>query len=187
MGIERFVNQSIGEWRSMRSGHSLAFQQFEQVLSYIKIKPLSKNDPNVLNIIEADKSLNGEIIVMNNSYLTNGIISNYSEMKKRRIVHKLGVIYDTKHKIMEKIPILIREIVEKVKDAEFDRCHFIGFGESSLDLELVYYVPTNDYLRAMNAQQQINLDIMSSFEENQIEFAFPTRTLHLNKNLAPLE
>ncbi len=37
MGIDDFVIQSEGEWNSMRSGHSLAFKQFEEVISKIKI------------------------------------------------------------------------------------------------------------------------------------------------------
>lgn len=44
MDIEEFVNKSVGEWRSMRSGHSLAFQQFEDVLSSIVIKKLPNTD-----------------------------------------------------------------------------------------------------------------------------------------------
>ena len=47
MNIEQFVAQSIGEWRSMRSGHSLAFQQFEDVLSEISIKEFT-DDKNQL-------------------------------------------------------------------------------------------------------------------------------------------
>jgi small-conductance mechanosensitive channel len=34
----------------------------------------------------------------------------------------------------------------------------------------------------MNAQQSINLQIMEAFEKEKIEFAFPTRTVHLVKN-----
>ena len=56
----------------------------------------------------------------------------------------------------------IKQIIDKTENALFDRCHFIEFGESSLNFELVYYFPTNDYLLAMNAQQKINLEI----EEN---------------------
>ena len=48
MDIEQFVAQSIGEWRSMRSGHSLAFQQFEDVLSEITIKVFN-DDPNKIS------------------------------------------------------------------------------------------------------------------------------------------
>ena len=47
MTIEQFVAQSIGKWRSMRSGHSLAFQQFEDVLSEINITSIKATDPEI--------------------------------------------------------------------------------------------------------------------------------------------
>jgi len=127
------------------------------------------------------RSINGEIIVMSNSNLTNGVISNYAEMKQRRLVHKIGVTYDTNYSKMLLIPSIIKQIIDKTENALFDRCHFIEFGESSLNFELVYYIPTNDYLSAMNAQQKINLEIMRLFEKEEIEFAFPTQTIHLSK------
>ena len=59
MDIEQFVAHSLGEWRSMRSGHSLAFQQFEDVLSEISIKSFeiieSKNDR--ISMVSEDESL----------------------------------------------------------------------------------------------------------------------------------
>ncbi len=125
------------------------------------------------------RSLNGEIIVMSNSALTNGVISNYAEMEYRRMVHKLGVVYETSYSQIKRIPDLIKSIIDTTDDAKFDRCHFTGFGDSSLEIELVYFIPTNNYLRAMEAQQNINLEIMKCFEKEKIEFAFPTQTVHL--------
>ena len=58
MNIEHFVAQSEGQWKSMRTGHSLAFQQFEQVLSQIKIQSLSPIDPDVLEVINRSGKLN---------------------------------------------------------------------------------------------------------------------------------
>ncbi len=63
MGIEEFVNKSEGEWRSMRSGHSLAFRQFEQVISSIKISSLSIDDKKVVDIINTHSNVPGEIII----------------------------------------------------------------------------------------------------------------------------
>ena len=37
MNIEEFFLKSVGEWNSMRSGHSLAFQEFEEIRSKVKI------------------------------------------------------------------------------------------------------------------------------------------------------
>jgi len=125
------------------------------------------------------RSINGEVIVMSNSALTNDKISNYGEMEYRRLVHRLGVIYETPQVKMKEIPNIIKSIIESTEDVIFDRCHFVEFGKFSLDFELVYYIPTNNYLRAMEAQQTVNLEIMKAFEENNIDFAFPTQTLHL--------
>ncbi len=125
------------------------------------------------------RSLSGEIIVMSNSSLTNGVISNYAEMENRRISHRIGIIYDTNIIKVKKIPSLIKSIIDSTNDAIFDRCHFVEFGPSSLDFEFVYFIPTNNYLRAMTAQQEINIAIMECFKRENIEFAFPTQTIHL--------
>jgi phycoerythrin-associated linker protein len=53
MTIEQFVAQSSGKWRSMRSGHSLAFQQFEEVLSEVTIEEISKDDSDVKQLLES--------------------------------------------------------------------------------------------------------------------------------------
>ena len=53
MSIEQFIAQSEGQWISMRSGHSLAFKQFEQIISKITVKILEPNDPKVLNLIRS--------------------------------------------------------------------------------------------------------------------------------------
>ena len=53
MTIEQFVAQSEGKWRSMRSGHSLAFQQFEEVLSEVTIEAISKDDSAVKQLLES--------------------------------------------------------------------------------------------------------------------------------------
>ena len=53
MTIEQFVAQSSGKWRSMRSGHSLAFQQFEEVLSEVTVEEISKDDSAVKQLLES--------------------------------------------------------------------------------------------------------------------------------------
>ena len=114
---------------------------------------------------------------MSNSRLTSGVISNYAEMKKRRLVHKLGVVYETTYEQTKNIPTMIKDIVDKTENAVFDRCHFTEFANSSLDFELVYYIPTSDYHKAMSAQEEINLEIMKKFQNENISFAYPTLSL----------
>jgi small-conductance mechanosensitive channel len=81
---------------------------------------------------------------------------------------------------MEKVPGLVRSIIEGMQDTRFDRCHFIEFGDSSLVIETVYYVLSPEYNRYMDIQQTINLRLMRAFEERGLDFAFPTQTLYIN-------
>jgi phycoerythrin-associated linker protein len=50
MDISQFVQQSIGQWRSQRSAHHLAFQHFEAVMSTIDITAIAEDDPRVLEL-----------------------------------------------------------------------------------------------------------------------------------------
>ena len=52
MNIEEFFLKSVGEWNSMRSGHSLAFQEFEEIRSKIKIVVSKSNDSRVSKFLK---------------------------------------------------------------------------------------------------------------------------------------
>ena len=52
MNIEEFFLKSVGEWSSMRSGHSLAFQEFEEIRSKIKIVRSKRNDSRVIKFLK---------------------------------------------------------------------------------------------------------------------------------------
>ena len=50
--IEQFVTQSEGQWRSMRTGHSLAFQQFEEIISDVTIERIKPDLDSVIELLE---------------------------------------------------------------------------------------------------------------------------------------
>ena len=128
------------------------------------------------------RSLRGEAVVMNNSALTHTTLLNFADMENRRMIYSLGVTYSTSVEQMKAIPAWVEQIIEVIPNTNFDRCHFTEFGDSSLNLELVYYIDTRDYTTAMNAQQAVNLGIMECFAREGIEFAFPSRTLYLESD-----
>ncbi len=129
------------------------------------------------------RSLSGEQLVFANSDLTSSRIHNYKRMQRRRIVFKLGVVYQTPLEQVKQIPGLLKAAVEAENEHEervlFDRSHFAAYGDSSLNFEVVYIVLSADYNRYMDVQQAINFRVYASFEERGIDFAYPTRTLHI--------
>ena len=53
MDITKFVELSLGRWRSQCSAHHLAFAHFEQVISTIDIVPLESDDVEVIALCKS--------------------------------------------------------------------------------------------------------------------------------------
>jgi small-conductance mechanosensitive channel len=130
-------------------------------------------------------ALGGEQIVLPNGEVMKSRIRNYRRMSERRVVNKIGVTYGTSYELLESIPGMLRESVQAVQGVRFDRAHLSSYGDSSLEIEFVYYVLSPDYNAFMDRQQAILLQIFRHFERSGIEFAFPTRTLYVRQGDFP--
>lgn len=136
------------------------------------------------------KALEGHEIVYSNTKLVSSVINNYKKMETRRVAFKFGVTYNTDPKKLRKIKNIVTDILEginknkKIKlqgKLRVGRVHFKSFGESSYDYEVEYYIPTSDYVKYMDIQEEINLQMTESFAKEKVEFAFPTRTIYIAK------
>ncbi len=132
------------------------------------------------------RSLSGEQLVFSNADLLNSRIRNFGRMFQRRVVFKIGVTYQTPRGKIEMIPVILREAVESLgEQVRFDRAHFQAYGDFALTFETVYFVLGPDFTLYMDCQQAINLWIHERFQEEGIEFAYPTQTLFLAKGGGP--
>lgn len=130
-------------------------------------------------------SLSGEQIIIANTDLTGSRIRNFKRMERRRIVFKIGVIYDTTKSQLEAIPKIIRQIIESLEMTTFDRSHFSDYGDFSLNFETVYYVLSSEYSIYMDIQQEINFRLKQEFEQLGIEFAYPTQVVYVAGTSSP--
>jgi small-conductance mechanosensitive channel len=129
------------------------------------------------------RSLSGEQLVFSNNDLLQSRIRNFKRMYERRVVFSLGVTYQTPRDKVRQIPELLRDIIQSQQQVRFDRAHFSAFGDFALVFEIVYYVLAPDYNLYMDIQQAVNLAIQEQFEARNIEFAYPTQTLFLEKSV----
>lgn len=128
------------------------------------------------------RSLSGEQLVFSNTDLLGSRIRNYKRMFERRVVFSFGVVYETRHGQLERIPQIVRKIIEPMAGVRFDRAHFKEYGTYALNFEVVYYVLSPDYNIYMDIQQDINLSIYRDFQKENISFAYPTQTLVVKEN-----
>ncbi|MEF7613157.1 mechanosensitive ion channel family protein [Aquincola sp. MAHUQ-54] len=123
------------------------------------------------------RSLGGEQIVMSNTELLKQTINNYKRLLQRRIVFTFGVMHDTPADKVEALAGTVRRVIEASERVRFDRAHFKGFGEGSLDFEAVYIVLDPSFNIYMDEQQRINLALLREFEAAGVVFARPTSTV----------
>ena len=160
-------------------------------LSIIFDKPFEVGDFIVVDDIMGDvehiglkttrlRSLSGEQLVLSNNDLLQSRIKNYKRMDSRRVNFSLGVIYETSYDNVERIPRLIKDIIESEQKTRFVRAHFSSYGDFSLNYDIVYFVLSPLFDDYMDIQQRINLKIFKKFSDEGIEFAYPTRKIFLD-------
>lgn len=146
---------------------------------FIVVDDLSGNVENIGLKTTRLRSLSGEQLVLSNNDLLQSRVKNYKRMNNRRVVFTLGVEYETSYDLLVKIPDIVKEIISEEPKARFGRAHFSGYGDFSLNHEIVYFVLTPLYGDYMDMQQNINLKIFRKFAEEGIEFAYPTSKVFL--------
>jgi small-conductance mechanosensitive channel len=160
-----FASLSITLDRPFVVGDFLSVGEFLGSVEYIGIKSTRL------------RSLSGEQIVISNADLLASRVRNYGRMSERRVVFNISVMLDTPTELLERIPTIIRAIVEAQKDVRFDRSHFARYNAGSLEFETVYYVLSPEYNRYMDTQQQINLRLHRELAQLGARFAYPTQRL----------
>lgn len=125
------------------------------------------------------RALSGEQIVIGNGDLLKSRVRNFKRMWERRVVFRIGVVYQTPADVLESLPSVIRGVIEGQPKTRVDRVHFMTMADSALEFEAVYFVEVPDYNVYADTQQAINLGILRAFESAGVQFAYPTRTLHV--------
>lgn len=126
------------------------------------------------------------LIAIPNKTVASEAITNLSRMPQRRIDQMLGLTYDTTAEAMEAILEDLRKILREDSGVAKDSStvNFVNYGDSSLDIQVVYFAADPDFKRHLELRERINLKFMRAVQARGLSFAFPTRTLQLDGPLA---
>jgi len=125
------------------------------------------------------RSSTGEQLIVANSDMLKARLRNYKRMQERCITFGFTVPFSTPVDKLEKIPGMVRGIVESLDKLRFDRAHFKDLGGSAYTFEVVYWVREPDYKLYMDSQQAINLALVRAFEKEEVQLSYPAQTLAL--------
>jgi len=121
-----------------------------------------------------------------NSLLANMVIDNIDARSKRRIKMRIGLTYSTTPAQMQQAIEGIEAILTQHPgvDQNFKLVKFDEFADSSLSIFLYYFSADKNWAAYLQVRQEVNMQIMQLLESMQLDFAFPTRTVHLQGNLS---
>lgn len=121
-----------------------------------------------------------EVIIPNSNILATEVI-NYRTMKNRRQRISIWVTYDTWVKKLKLIPEIIKDIVSKQKDVEYERCYLEKMWDFSINFMMSYNILNPDYQKSLEINEKIYLELVEKFEKEWIEFAFPSQTIYVKE------
>ncbi|MFN4006642.1 MAG: mechanosensitive ion channel family protein [Chitinophagaceae bacterium] len=127
------------------------------------------------------RSVDGQQLVIPNAEMVKSTIQNFKRLERRRVVFTVGVTYQTPHETLQQIPKLIEAIIVQQPHATFDRCHLRSLADSSINFETVYFIEAPDFKLMVETQHSVYLAIIEIFNKNNIQFAYPTRTIELKQ------
>ncbi len=123
------------------------------------------------------KTLENRIVTIPNSKFTDGMVENVTSEPSRKVVLKLGVIYETTADKIQNGMKALQAIVDENENLEENTViSFTEFGDFSLGILFIYYIKKESDI--MGAQTEVNMEVKKRFEELGIEMAFPTQTIY---------
>lgn len=127
---------------------------------------------------------NKRIITFPNYKVTDASIINISSEPMRRVVLKLGLTYNTtSEKMKEALNILkaIPKRIENVSSKPSDTTAvFTEYTDSALNIMYIYFIEKQGDILMVTSN--VNMEILDSFNKAGIDFAFPTRTIYVEKD-----
>lgn len=126
------------------------------------------------------------LVTIPNKMMANEVITNFSVMPQRRVDQTIGLTYDTRPEQMEGILADFRAILKNDPGVhqEFHAVNFLGYGASSLDIQIIYFCADPNIVKSFELRERINLAFMRAVNARGLSFAFPTQTVHLDGAVA---
>lgn len=155
-----FAALSIIFDRPFRTGDTIKYDQTTAKVERIGLKSTKL------------RSTTGERKVISNANLLQKEITNFENLRRRRISFPIGVPYDLDPVKVEAVPDLLRRAIEQ-NGCTYVRAGFLGFGGSSLDFECLFDVPRGDLNEVAVIRHNVGMAIIRELTAAGISFASP--------------
>lgn len=127
------------------------------------------------------RTTDNSLISIPNNAVVNATVENLSLRAMRRQRFLLQLTYDTPREKMEALAAGVKRVIDThpITNKDNYQVWFNEFGENSLNILVIFYLIVSNITDELCARENILFQIMNLAKEMSVEFAFPTRTLHV--------
>ncbi|MGK0389281.1 MAG: MscS family membrane protein [Maribacter sp.] len=123
------------------------------------------------------------IISVPNGKIADEVINNLGRRVYRRYRTQLGIKYDTPSELIELFIEGVQDILRLHPDTldEKTQVHLNSFGASSLDIFMQTFFTVDSWSEESKGKQMLMLQIIQLAQELDVEFAFPSQSIYMEK------
>ena len=128
------------------------------------------------------RTLEGHLVTVPNGQLANRTIQNIGQRPHIRRIANLTITYDTLPEKIERAIEIVKELLDNHEGMHEDfppRVFFNELNADSLNIMAIYWYHPPNYWDYMAFTERFNQEVFRRFNEEGIDFAFPTQTLYL--------
>ncbi len=126
------------------------------------------------------RSLDGFLFCVPNRQVADGTIENIALRPTIKWPFSIGLTYDTTPEKMEEACRILHEILDGHPGFNMETqppiIYFTDYKDWSLNISVIVWFQTLDYLQFLRWKHEINLEILRRFNAAGLNFAFPTNT-----------
>jgi MscS family membrane protein len=128
------------------------------------------------------RTIEKTLVTVPNKRMMDAELENQTERTFFRHKFTIGLIYSTTESTLKNI---INEIKSALNDhpliKEDPNVFFVSFGINALEIEITYFVLTQELKNFEKAKEEINFKIMEIVSSNGSAFAFPSTSVYIEK------
>ena len=149
---------------------------------YIKVKEYEGTVETISLRSTKIRTLDNFLVTIPNDICADSIIENVSKATKRKIDITFGVTYSTSDEQIQKAIDIIKESASERSDIHKDFHIFVNeLDASSINIRFFGYAKTKSVYNFWHIRGSIIQEIVRKFRQENIDFAFPTQSIYIEK------